>query len=90
MTKENPALTANDILFCAYIKLNFSNKEIAEYAHLSIRTVESKKVPFKEKNLVYLQNLILINGSQNIDIPFMKFYNILLLSMVYLKGANAI
>ncbi|AKK74678.1 hypothetical protein OK18_20540 [Chryseobacterium gallinarum] len=49
LTKENPALTANDILFCAYIKLNFSNKEIAEYAHLSIRTVESKKYRLKKK-----------------------------------------
>ncbi|WP_312301703.1 LuxR C-terminal-related transcriptional regulator [Chryseobacterium sp.] len=49
LTKENPTLTANDILFCAYIKLNFSNKEIAEYAHLSIRTVESKKYRLKKK-----------------------------------------
>ncbi|WP_165601912.1 LuxR C-terminal-related transcriptional regulator [Chryseobacterium contaminans] len=49
LTTENPGLTANDILFCAFIKLNFSNKEIAEYAHLSIRTVESKKYRLKKK-----------------------------------------
>lgn len=49
LTKENPGLTAGDILFCAFIKLNFSNKEIAEYAHISIRTVESKKYRLKKK-----------------------------------------
>ncbi|WP_241330625.1 hypothetical protein [Chryseobacterium arthrosphaerae] len=49
LTRENPGLTMNDILFCAFVKLNFSNKEIAEYAHLSIRTVESKKYRLKKK-----------------------------------------
>ncbi|MFP3662967.1 sigma factor-like helix-turn-helix DNA-binding protein, partial [Burkholderia sp. SIMBA_043] len=44
-----PQLTASDIKFCAFIKLNFSNKEIAEYGHMSIRTVESKTYRIRKK-----------------------------------------
>lgn len=44
-----PQLTSNDIRFCALIKLNFSNKEIAQYDHISIRTVESKKYRLRKK-----------------------------------------
>lgn len=46
---ENPSLNTNDILLCAFVKLNFSNKEIAEYTHVSLRTVESKKYRLKKK-----------------------------------------
>ncbi|MBB4807877.1 DNA-binding CsgD family transcriptional regulator [Chryseobacterium defluvii] len=44
-----PQLTANDIRFCAMMKLNFSNKEIAQYGNMSIRTVESKKYRLRKK-----------------------------------------
>ncbi|NML71791.1 hypothetical protein HHL23_18610 [Chryseobacterium sp. RP-3-3] len=46
---QYPQLTSNDIRFCALIKLNFSNKEIAQYDHISIRTVESKKYRLRKK-----------------------------------------
>lgn len=49
LTTENPSLNTNDILLCALVKLNFSNKEIAEYTHVSLRTVESKKYRLKKK-----------------------------------------
>lgn len=44
-----PGLTSNDIRLCAYIKLNFTNKEIAEYANISVRTVESQKYRLRVK-----------------------------------------
>ncbi|MCQ9635666.1 hypothetical protein MP478_00975 [Chryseobacterium sp. WG14] len=49
LRSELPQLTAKDLKFCALIKLNFSNKEIAQYDHLSIRTVESKKYRLRKK-----------------------------------------
>ncbi|GAA5095526.1 hypothetical protein GCM10023210_28380 [Chryseobacterium ginsengisoli] len=49
LRSEYPQLTVNDMKFFALIKLKFSNKEIAEYAHMSIRTVESKKYRLRKK-----------------------------------------
>ncbi|ROH97520.1 hypothetical protein EGI05_09015 [Chryseobacterium daecheongense] len=49
LSLKYPDLTSNDIKFCALLKLNFSNKEIAQYGHLSIRTVESKKYRLRKK-----------------------------------------
>lgn len=49
LISEYPNLTANDIKFCAMVKLNFSNKEIAQYDNMSIRTVESKKYRLRKK-----------------------------------------
>jgi hypothetical protein len=49
LTSKYPQLTSSDIKFCAFIKLKFSNKEIAQYSHMSIRTVESKKYRIKKK-----------------------------------------
>lgn len=49
ITVTYPGLTSNDMRLCALIKLNFSNKEIAEYTHISLRTVESKKHRLKKK-----------------------------------------
>ncbi len=49
LLSEFPHLTNNDMKFLALIKLKFSNKEIAEYAHISIRTVESKKYRLRKK-----------------------------------------
>ncbi|WP_415325838.1 hypothetical protein [Chryseobacterium sp. MMS23-Vi53] len=49
LTSNYPDLTANDIKFCAFLKLNLSNKEIMQYEHLSIRTVETKKYRLRKK-----------------------------------------
>lgn len=49
LQSEFPHLTMSDMKFLAFVKLNFSNKEIAEYAHMSIRTVESKKYRLRKK-----------------------------------------
>ncbi|MCT2409461.1 LuxR C-terminal-related transcriptional regulator [Chryseobacterium antibioticum] len=49
LTSKYQNLTLNDIKLCAFIKLNFSNKEIAEYDHISLRTVESKKYRLRKK-----------------------------------------
>lgn len=38
-----PEMTLGQLKFCALLKLNFSTKEIAEYSHLSVRSVEMKK-----------------------------------------------
>lgn len=49
LTRQYPDLTSNDLKFCAFVKLNFSNKEIADYGNMSIRTVESKKYRLRKK-----------------------------------------
>ena len=49
MLSEYPQLNINDMKFIALIKLLFSNKEIATYTNVSIRTVESKKYRIRKK-----------------------------------------
>ena len=49
LARQYPDLTSGDLKFCAFVKLNFSNKEIAEYGNMSIRTVESKKYRLRKK-----------------------------------------
>ncbi|WP_449397816.1 helix-turn-helix transcriptional regulator [Chryseobacterium wanjuense] len=49
MTTSYTALTVNDMKFIAYVRLKFSNKEIAQYGNMSIRTVESKKYRLRKK-----------------------------------------
>jgi len=49
LTSKYQNLNSNDLKFCAFIKLNFSNKQIAEYDHISVRTVESKKYRLRKK-----------------------------------------
>ncbi|KAA2224933.1 helix-turn-helix transcriptional regulator [Chryseobacterium sediminis] len=39
----------SEIRFCAYIYLNFSTKEIAEYTFTSVRTVQTKKYNVRKK-----------------------------------------
>ena len=46
---HNPNLTNNDIKFCAYIRLNISNKEIAVFKNLTFRSVETTKYRLKKK-----------------------------------------
>lgn len=49
LLKIAPGITASDLEFCAYIKLNFDTKEIARYSKLSVRAVESKKSRLRKK-----------------------------------------
>lgn len=39
----NPEITSEEFKLCALLKLNFTTKDIAEYNHISIRTVQSRK-----------------------------------------------
>lgn len=49
LIKCYPDLNAGDLKFCALVRLNFSNKEIAQYGNMSVRTVESKKYRLRKK-----------------------------------------
>jgi len=49
LLKHNNRLTDNDIKFCAYIKLNLSNKEVATFTKLTFRSVETTKYRLKKK-----------------------------------------
>jgi len=42
-------LKITEIRFCAYLYLNFSTKEIAEYTFTSVRTVQTKKYNIRKK-----------------------------------------
>ncbi|PIF45680.1 regulatory LuxR family protein [Chryseobacterium sp. 52] len=42
-------LKSSEIRFCAYLYLNFSTKDIAEYTHTSVRTVQTKKYRLRKK-----------------------------------------
>jgi DNA-binding CsgD family transcriptional regulator len=42
-------LKISEVRFCAYIYLNFSTKDIAEYTHTSVRTVQTKKYNLRKK-----------------------------------------
>lgn len=45
----NNTLTTSDLEFCALIRLNFDNKQIAQSKKLSVRAVESKKYRLRKK-----------------------------------------
>ncbi|KMQ69655.1 hypothetical protein ACM39_00915 [Chryseobacterium sp. FH2] len=49
LINHNANLKDNDIRFCAYIKLNISNKEIAKFKNLTFRSVETTKYRLKKK-----------------------------------------
>lgn len=49
LTSKYSNLSSKDIKLCALIKLNLSNKQIAEYNHVSLRTVESSKYRLRKK-----------------------------------------
>ncbi|MDR6462555.1 LuxR C-terminal-related transcriptional regulator [Chryseobacterium sediminis] len=48
LLKVSP-LKISEIRFCAYIYLNFSTKEIADYTFISVRTVQTKKYNIRKK-----------------------------------------
>lgn len=43
MVVENPDMTIDEFKFCALLKLGFTTKDIAEYCHFTVRTVQTKK-----------------------------------------------
>lgn len=43
LLKINPDLTAQEFKFCALLKLGFSTKDISNYNHLAVRSVQTKK-----------------------------------------------
>ena len=45
----HPGLSRNDYMLCAYIRMGFSTKEIAQMFNMSVRGVESIKYRFKKK-----------------------------------------
>ncbi|MDN4014980.1 hypothetical protein QX233_21145 [Chryseobacterium gambrini] len=47
--KNYPSLTHNEIMVCAYLKLNYSTKEIAIYSNSSLRSIENKKYRIRKK-----------------------------------------
>ncbi|AZA83193.1 hypothetical protein C1637_19325 [Chryseobacterium lactis] len=45
----NPDLENSELTFCAMLKLHFTSKEIASYAHIQHRTVQQKKYRIRKK-----------------------------------------
>lgn len=59
MKSKHPELTANDLKFCAFLRLNLSSKEIAPLLNISVRSVEIKRYRLRKKmNLAHSENLI--------------------------------
>ena len=55
----HPNLTANDLKFCAFLRLNLSSKEIAPLLNISVRSVEIKRYRLRKKlNLEHSDSLI--------------------------------
>ena len=45
----HPDLTANDLKFCTFLRLNLSSKEIAPLLNISVRSVEIKRYRLRKK-----------------------------------------
>lgn len=43
LCRQNPDMTQEEFKFCALLKLGFTTKDIANYNHLAIRTVQTRK-----------------------------------------------
>ena len=44
-----PDIGNDDLRFCAFLKLNFSTKDIAEYTFVTVRTVQTRKSRLRKK-----------------------------------------
>ena len=49
LKKRYPALTASELKLCAYLRMNLSNKEIAQLINISIRGVEIARYRLRKK-----------------------------------------
>jgi len=47
--KINPKIINSELIFCAYLKLNFSTKEIATYTHVGSKAVQNRKNRIRKK-----------------------------------------
>ncbi|WP_282630997.1 helix-turn-helix transcriptional regulator [Empedobacter sedimenti] len=57
LTNQFPDLTLKDLIFCSYIYLDFSTKEIAEYTFVTSRAIQVRKNRLRKK----------LNLASNID-----------------------
>jgi len=44
-----PAITSNELKLCAYLRMNLSTKEIAQFANISVRGVEIGRYRLRKK-----------------------------------------
>lgn len=59
LRERYPALTANDLKFCALLRLNLNTKDIAKFTNLTIRGVEAARYRLRKKlNLTEKESLI--------------------------------
>lgn len=49
LVEMQPSIVPTELEFCAYLKLNFTTKDIARYTNSSIRSVEGKKYRIRKK-----------------------------------------
>lgn len=49
LVELQPTVASSELEFCAYLKLNFTTKEIARYTNSSIRSIEGKKYRIRKK-----------------------------------------
>ncbi|TDS17434.1 triple tyrosine motif-containing protein [Sphingobacterium paludis] len=49
LKEKNPALSRNDLKVCAYLRLNFSTKQIAQLQNISVRGVEIHRYRIRKK-----------------------------------------
>ena len=49
LKSKHPGLTSNDLRLCAYLRLNFTSKEIAPLLNISVKSVEIKRYRLRKK-----------------------------------------
>jgi len=47
--ERHPAITSNELKLCAYLRMNLSTKEIAQFANISVRGVEIGRYRLRKK-----------------------------------------
>ncbi|MCI3938611.1 hypothetical protein MQX03_15535 [Chryseobacterium aahli] len=49
ITEIYPEINNTELIFCAYLRLNFSSKEIANYTFVTPKTIQMKKYRLRKK-----------------------------------------
>ncbi|WP_374166751.1 helix-turn-helix transcriptional regulator [Arcticibacter sp. MXS-1] len=58
LKSQYPELVPNDLILCAYLRMNMSSKEIASLLNISLRGVEIRRYRLRKKlNLEHDKNL---------------------------------
>jgi hypothetical protein len=65
MLEKYPGLTANDLKFAAYLKMNLSSKEIAPLLNITVKSLELKRHRLRKK--------MNMSAGQNLNEVLMKF-----------------